>query len=1033
MVGIKIIVVCIVTLIVSSCEVKAVTPSNPCDVVRSNYTNKSAFPPNLRMKIEYLDVLPSWFTKPLRYVNCSKRGLARIPTTIPYNVQFLDLSVNSINNLAEKNFEKFKDIQILMMHSNCIGNSEKTQFFCSNVKGIFDRNSFRPLINLRFLDVSGNSFVSLPPNLPKTLEYLDVSRTGFYRIMKNDVNYLTSLSVFLAGDMCFYCNTGKNMVIDSNAFDDVPLQVMDLHENRLNMAILSKVDFKKIAFLILSRSFVTFLQSSFLKNFSTVKFLDLQLLNPNKKDVHLKIADKTFDQLKDLTYLNLCCNLITHIPKDMFQHNTKLKTLDLSGNCLDEIIFNPVFIPQQIITLYLGYNLCFRNFSTEKGFVLGPVFRNMSNLRTLSFGKPISVFLFKATVFSRPLFFHSIDNQTFGTIQNLPYLKEIIMANRMIQEVDLTTLQNIQRLNHVDLFNNKIINITSSALLPSNFSNTGRCFLKLVLSNNLLQNLHKSQLIHSNVAELDLSVNLISHTRKNLFEYMPCLEFIDLRTNPIQFLHYNTFTSNKRLKRLLISSTYFISSYESLTFLENFNECMQKINLKFTNDNLFRLLYKATTIRHIKAKHISEAYLSNNIVPSKRFIEIGLSVFPNVKLLQLCYCGIQFTNFRLPTSSILHLDISYNFFNEITHIFLASIPSVEILLFSHNHISYIEMTLFKYTPNLTHLDLSHNQITHMIKGNGTATLGKLKKLELQNNYIYKLSTDIFSLSFLSQLEYIDLRWNSIECYCELTLTVGRWLLQREYDVQNRPGFLPVCTYELDRLGGCVACTTNQCNGNSLLKQSFLQYATRNFCSNSLYTILAACYTIFFFVFICSAILFTSNKGMLCMAKVATRQIRLNQRNCKRPSLNTFAFDGYVVYDINDSDTGDWVDDQLVPQMTQNPPYLKIGVLGQDDDCGFAPTTQLLHKMEASRKIILVLTKDYGLSRQGKYVLSNIEYLSFRSGYDRTVIVTFENDIQVGGLIRRRQKQANMSLLQFPNDKRISAIFWENLRQALLCQ
>ena len=1035
-IGINIIGICVVTLIVHN-DVEAVTPTNPCDIVRSNQTVQSLFSNEMKKQLNYLDILPSWLTKPLKFVNCSKRGLTRIPTTIPYNVQFLDLSTNSIKNLAEKDFKNYNRIQVLLIHSNCIGNSQKRRFYCPDFKGVLNKNSFRPLINLKLLDLSGNSFVSLPPNLPKTLEYLDVSRTGLYQITKNSVNYLTRLAVLLASDMCFYCNvnTGKNVVIDPNAFAGVPLQMVKLYENRINMTMLSKVGLKKVLFLSLSRSFITFLQPSFMENFSSVKRLDLQLLNPNKREVHLKIADKTFDKLKDLIYLNLCCNLIRHIPKDIFQHNTKLKTLDLSGNCLAKIVLNPIFVPRQITTLYLGYNQCQHLNFSRKGFAFGPFFKNLSNLQTLTFGEPKFAVQFKVTVYSQPLSLTVIDNQTFSSIQNLPNLTEIIIANGVVEKIDLTTLQNIQGLNHVDLFNNKISNISSSAPLSTNMScNTDKRFLKLILSNNMLQNLHKSQLIHSNVNVLDLSVNLITHTRSNLFEYMPCLEYIDLRTNPIQYLHYRTFIKNKRLKHILIKSTYIISSYESLTFLGAFEDFMQvRIAFKFADDSLFRLLYKAATIEHTKARYVTEAYFSYNTVPSERFIEVGLSVIPNVKLLSLSHCDIESTYFQLPTSLIQNLDISHNYLKEITNKFLKSIPCVETLLFSYNYISYVEMTLFKYTPNLTHLDLSHNQITHMIKGNGTATFDKLKKLELQNNYIYKLSTDIFSLSFLSQLEYIDLRWNSIECYCELTLTVGRWLLQQEYDVHNRPGFLPVCTYELDMFGGCVTCTTNQCSDNSLLKQSLLQYATRNFCSNSLGTIFTVCYTSTFFLFICSAMLFTSNKVMLCMAKVATRRIRLNQRNNTRPSSNTFVFDGYIIFDVDDSDIGDWVDDQLVPQMTHNDPKLIISVIGKDDGCGFSPTTQLLYKMEASRKIVILLTKDYGLSRHGKYVLSNVEYLSFQTGFDRAIIVTFENDVQVGGLLKRRQKQANMSLLQFPNDKRCCEIFWENLCFALLCQ
>ena len=121
-------------------------------------------------------------------------------------------------------------------------------------------------------------------------------------------------------------------------------------------------------------------------------------------------------------------------------------------------------------------------------------------------------------------------------------------------------------------------------------------FYTLALSNNLLRSIKKSQLVHDKVTRLDLSVNLISYAERNVFENMPCLEFIDLRYNPIQFIHYYAFKSNKHLKHLDISSTYIISNMYLLYFLEHLNDFVE-ITLTFVDDNFFRLLYKASTYR----------------------------------------------------------------------------------------------------------------------------------------------------------------------------------------------------------------------------------------------------------------------------------------------------------------------------------------------------------------------------------------------------------------------------------------------------
>ena len=163
--------------------------------------------------------------------------------------------------------------------------------------------------------------------------------------------------------------------------------------------------------------------------------------------------------------------------------------------------------------------------------------------------------------------------------------------------------------------------------------------------------------------------------------------------------------------------------------------------------------------------------------------------------------------------------------------------------------------------------------------------------------------------------------------------------------------------------------------------------------------------------------------MLWMAKFSTRRIRSSKEDNKRIDSKTFVYHGFVIFDTMDCDVGNWVDYKLLPQLTQHPPYFKIGVIGKDDHCGFATTSQLLLKMEASKKVIIVLSKDFGQSSQGKYVLTNMEYLSYQSGIDGAVVVTFENDRQAGGLLKRRQKQASISLLQYSNDQKFQSIFW----------
>ena len=129
--------------------------------------------------------------------------------------------------------------------------------------------------------------------------------------------------------------------------------------------------------------------------------------------------------------------------------------------------------------------------------------------------------------------------------------------------------------------------------------------------------------------------------------------------------------------------------------------------------------------------------------------------------------------------------------------------------------------------------------------------------------------------------------------------------------------------------------------------------------------------------------------------------------------------------------GDWIDKQLVPNLNPESSNLRVEIVGRDDHCGFAPVQQLLFKIRASRKVIVVLSENYGQSNQGKYVLSVLDTLHYHTGNDRVVIVTFENDLKVRTLLLRRQrKEEPWSQLQFPDDERDWSMFWESLRSLL---
>ena len=629
----------VVSLVTELWNVAAITRRDPCDPMQSNITAESVLKNVVLSVLKDYHVAPIWFNKPMKYVNCSRRGLNKIPQRTPSNVQILDLSSNVIAEIRKKDLDKFVELQVLWLYSNCIGNSQHTHFYCRGV-GLYEQNAFSSLVNLKVLNVGGNAFQRFPTNLPPTLEYLDVSRTGLTRIRHSDLHYLKNLLIFSAKNLCFsgHCDQFE---FDSHVFTDLPLSVIDLSENSNVFHALLYLNSISLIYVNFVQTNVFSLDPEHMRHITSVKRLDLYQLHRNE---HLKltIADKTFDELHALEYLDLSSNEIEYIPNNIFQYNYNLVYLDLSGNCLQYSVIDPKFAPVQIKFLYLGYNRCnFRDsydstFSTslnalnvQGAIVLGESFLKLKNLTVLSYDKPQHVD--RSSPNKSPDPFHYITNTTVKNLMSLENLKEFITTNNYLLQIDLKIVSCMRALQNIDLSRNIINNLTVSGQ-PCGLQRSKVAFLqsdviycpltiKLSLSYNKVgMTLSNDFLVHPMATTLDLSFNLISSIRRKAFIHMPCLVDIDLRNNPIVYLHMESFNNLRSLMRLFLTSTGFVKNKDSFLF---FKKIMTPLSLRLSllKDNLFNILL--LIYRETGSAVIQDVDLSDNVIPSVKHIQNG--------------------------------------------------------------------------------------------------------------------------------------------------------------------------------------------------------------------------------------------------------------------------------------------------------------------------------------------------------------------------------------------------------------------------
>uniref|UniRef100_A0A1A8IRM9 Oligodendrocyte myelin glycoprotein n=1 Tax=Nothobranchius kuhntae TaxID=321403 RepID=A0A1A8IRM9_NOTKU len=160
-----------------------------------------------------------------RVVDCSSRGLTKLPTGLQHNIRFLNLSFNSLQGL-DSQLSHYAHLRTLDLSYNLLetlppalprslweilaaGNhlrslDKKDTAFHWNLKlldlsynelekVVFINNT---LLSLRSLNLSYNRFWTVPTNMPHNLECIDLSHNNLVQILPGSLDRLPRLAKF---------------------------------------------------------------------------------------------------------------------------------------------------------------------------------------------------------------------------------------------------------------------------------------------------------------------------------------------------------------------------------------------------------------------------------------------------------------------------------------------------------------------------------------------------------------------------------------------------------------------------------------------------------------------------------------------------------------------------------------------------------------------------------------------------------------------------------------------------------------------
>ncbi|XP_028305487.1 podocan-like protein 1 [Gouania willdenowi] len=341
-------------------------------------------------------------------VECSDRGVYKVPHGIPNNSSFISLKNNFISSIRMDLLHHLTSLQFLILSNNWLTDN--------SLRGVFKEG----ILALKHLYLDNNHLETVPVDLPRSLEELHL-----------DNNYLRDL----LEDSWLQCPF---------------LSILSLSNNQLGHG---------------SQSFPDGVLSP-LFNLRTLNLSHNQLtsvpmgLPPSIIELYLKgnlikqLHERTFIGMTKLEVLDFSGNKLTNDGLGNSLNVTHLESLNLEANQLEQV---PQTLPSSLKVLNLGSNLI--------SSIKKVAFSNLKKLELLSVARN-KVFEVAAGAFRALSFLHQLDF-SHNTLQKVPRLlprnvHSVSLSNNRIRSVPADAFcwgnqtLTIGRRVHVELENNLI-------------------------------------------------------------------------------------------------------------------------------------------------------------------------------------------------------------------------------------------------------------------------------------------------------------------------------------------------------------------------------------------------------------------------------------------------------------------------------------------------------------------------------------------------------------------------------------------------
>lgn len=328
------------------------------------------------------------------------------------------------------------------------------------------------------------------------------------------------------------------------------------------------------------------------------------------------------------------------------------------------------------------------------------------------------------------------------------HLRQLIVKNNIIKEINAEMFENLHRLRLLDLSRNMI-----GELNERSFGDHMKNLHTLSLYDNKIQSLLVGTFEKmKNLRKLNIAANRLTSLDGNIFRNLHKLEYLSLENNQITYINSNVLIDLMNLKVLNLGGNFL----NSLTIPMS----MTGLSQLYLNNNSF------FTVSHLNIEASSFSNLQMLNLDENHLVSLENDQFSKFAGLQvLSVTSNELTSLREHCLRNLHnltvLSLQNNRIDDASlssEVLFSNSLRLEKLYLSTNSLTRIESKTFGKLSELKVLSLAHNQI-HTIDADALIGLTSLEKLYLNDNFLKNLHNSTFDLA-PSSLYTVDLSGES---------------------------------------------------------------------------------------------------------------------------------------------------------------------------------------------------------------------------------------------------------------------------------